>query len=103
MKQCIIHHFDDERCLKILKNCYEAIPINGKVIVVDMLVPDAPETSLAGKSLFQYELLMMNVNTEGKEKTRKEFESLAKAAGFSHIQVPCSAYNFSVVEFYKSF
>ncbi|KAK3228209.1 hypothetical protein Dsin_008071 [Dipteronia sinensis] len=99
----IIHHFDDERCLKILKNCYEAIPVNGKVIVVDMLVPDAPETSLAGKSLFQYELLMMNMNTGGKEKTRREFESLAKAVGFSHIQVPCSAYNFSVVEFYKSF
>ncbi|TXG74250.1 hypothetical protein EZV62_002829 [Acer yangbiense] len=103
MEKFIIHQFDDERCLKILKNCYEAIPINGKVIVVDMLVPDAPETSLAGKSLFQYEFLMMNTNTGGKEKTRREFESLAKEAGFSHIQVPCSAYNFSVVEFYKSF
>ncbi|KAK0587391.1 hypothetical protein LWI29_022074 [Acer saccharum] len=103
MKQWFIHHFDDERCLKILKNCYEAIPVNGKVIVVDMLVPDAPETSLVGKSLFQYELLMMYVNTGGKEKTRREFESLAKETGFSHIQVPCSAYNISVVEFYKSF
>ncbi|KAI9194488.1 hypothetical protein LWI28_006448 [Acer negundo] len=99
----ILHQFDDESCLKILKNCYEAIPVNGKVIVVDMLVPDAPDTSLAGKSLFQYELLMMNTNTGGKERTRREFESLAKDAGFSHIQVPCSAYNFSVVEFYKSF
>ncbi|KAK4844390.1 hypothetical protein QYF36_019612 [Acer negundo] len=28
----IIHHFDDERCLKILKNCYEAIPVNGKTL-----------------------------------------------------------------------
>ncbi|KAL5831478.1 hypothetical protein ACOSQ4_016832 [Xanthoceras sorbifolium] len=99
----ILHHYDDERCLKVLKKCYEAIPINGKVIVVDMLVPDTPEASLAGKSLFQYELFLMNVNTGGKEKKRKEFESMAKAAGFSHIQVPYSAYNYSVVEFYKSF
>ncbi|TQE12802.1 hypothetical protein C1H46_001448 [Malus baccata] len=29
---------DDDLCLMILKNCYEALPDNGKVIVVDMVI-----------------------------------------------------------------
>ncbi|KAH7560842.1 hypothetical protein ACOSP7_016730 [Xanthoceras sorbifolium] len=99
----VLHYHDDESCLKVLKKCYEAIPVNGKVIVVDMVLPDTPEASLTGKSLFELESILMNVNPGGKEKTRREFESMAKEAGFSHIQVPCSAYNYSIVEFYKSF
>ncbi|KAM2879550.1 hypothetical protein FF1_015031 [Malus domestica] len=36
--KCILHSWDDDLCLMILKNCYEALPDNGKVIVVDMVV-----------------------------------------------------------------
>ncbi|KAJ0105559.1 hypothetical protein Patl1_17375 [Pistacia atlantica] len=98
----ILHSWDDEHCVKILKNCYEALPANGKVIVVDLVIPEAPEAILAAKSLFQLEMFMMNMNSRGKERTRKEFQSLGEDAGYSRIQVPCSAFNFSVIEFYKS-
>ncbi|XP_031258078.1 caffeic acid 3-O-methyltransferase-like [Pistacia vera] len=98
----ILHSWDDEHRVKILKNCYEALPANGKVIVVDLVIPEAPETILAPKSLFQLDMFMMNMNSRGKERTRKEFQSLGEDAGYSHIQVPCSAFNFSVIEFYKS-
>ncbi|KAK7844145.1 caffeic acid 3-o-methyltransferase 1 [Quercus suber] len=88
--------------LKVLKNCYEALPDQGKVIVVDLVIPEAPATAGDDKSLFQLYLFMVNTNPKRKERKDKEFESLAKEAGFSGIQVACCAYNFSVVEFYKN-
>ncbi|KAK9926448.1 hypothetical protein M0R45_023680 [Rubus argutus] len=98
----ILHHYDDKECLTILKNCYEALPDHGKVIVVDMVIPEAPETSVSAKSLFQFDMFMMNMNTTGKERTEKELGSLARQAGFYNIPVACSAFNFSVVELFKN-
>ncbi|XP_031274691.1 caffeic acid 3-O-methyltransferase-like [Pistacia vera] len=95
----MLHSWDDKHCVKILKNCHEALPAHGKV---DLVIPEAPETILAAKSLFQLDMLMMNMNSRGKDRTRKEFQSLGEDAWYSHIQVPCSAFNFSVIEFYKS-
>ncbi|KAF5734380.1 caffeic acid 3-O-methyltransferase [Tripterygium wilfordii] len=97
----ILHTWDDEDCLKILKNCYKALPLNGKAIVVDMVIPEASEATLSLRSLYQFHLFMMNMNPKGKERTEREFEILGKAAGFSNIQVACSAFNFSVVELHK--
>jgi caffeic acid 3-O-methyltransferase len=101
MKQWITHNWDDEHLLKLLKNCYEALPDNGKVIVVDMVVPETPETNVKAKSMLQNYLFMTSMSPQGKERTEKEFETLGKEAGFSHIRVACFVCNFSVVEFIK--
>lgn len=86
----------------ILKNCYEALPKHGKMIVVNLVIPESPETSPSAKSLFQFDMFLMNTTTTEKERTEKEFESSAKQAGFYTIRVACSAFNFSVVELFKS-
>ncbi len=39
----------DEQCIKLLKICYTAILDNGKVIVVEVLVPNEPISSPAEK------------------------------------------------------
>lgn len=70
--------------------------------MVDMVIPEAPETSVSAKSLFQFDMFMMNMNTTGKERTKKELGSLAKQVGFYNIRVACSAFNFSVVELFKN-
>ena len=55
------------------------------MIVVDLVIPEAPATAGDDKSLFQLYLFLVNTNLERKERTDREFESLAKAAGFSGI------------------
>ncbi|KAG6755543.1 hypothetical protein POTOM_041374 [Populus tomentosa] len=85
----ITHNWDDEHLLKMLKNCYEALPDNGKVIVVDMVVPETPETNVKAKSMLQNYLFITSMSPQGKERTEKEFETLGKEAGFSHIRVAC--------------
>lgn len=65
-----------------------------------MVIPETPETSVDVKSDFQFDLFLMNMNPGGKERTEREFESLAKEAGFS--RVAACAFKFSLVEFYKT-
>lgn len=87
--------------MKLLKNCYNAIPDNGKVIVVEALLPVVPETSTAVKSTSQMDVLMMTQNPGGKELTEQEFIALATAAGFRGIRYECCVCNFWVMEFFK--
>jgi len=44
---------------------------------------------------------MLAHNPGGKERTEKEFEALAKGAGFQGFQVMCSAFNTYNMEFIK--
>ncbi|RVW91599.1 Caffeic acid 3-O-methyltransferase 1 [Vitis vinifera] len=98
----ILHSWNDEKCLKLLRNCYQALPDNGKVLVVDMVIPETPEPSAAVKSSFQPDFFSTNMKTDRKERTEAEFAKLGKEAGFSSTKVACCAYNFSVVEFHKN-
>ncbi|KAJ4961019.1 hypothetical protein NE237_020929 [Protea cynaroides] len=99
MKQ-VTHHWSDEQLSKSLKNCYEALPDYGKMIVVDLISPTSLETNVATKGILQMEMLMNNVNF-GKVRTKEEFTALAREAGFAGINVACCAYALSVLEFYK--
>ncbi|KAK5777810.1 hypothetical protein PVK06_045777 [Gossypium arboreum] len=98
----ILEHLDDKQCLMLLKNCYEALPVNGKVIVVDAVIPESPDANPLHKSVYQFDFLSMGMNETGKERTEKESENLAEGAGFSRFRVACCAYGFSVMEFYKN-
>ncbi|XP_042983156.1 caffeic acid 3-O-methyltransferase-like [Carya illinoinensis] len=41
----VLHNWNDEQCLKILKNCYKALPKTGKVIIIEAVLPVAPEST----------------------------------------------------------
>ncbi|KAJ8748510.1 hypothetical protein K2173_003408 [Erythroxylum novogranatense] len=97
----ILHDWSDDQCLKLLKNCYTAIPENGKVIVVEVILPVAAETSATDKWIAQSDVLMMTQNPGGKERTEQEFLALATAAGFKGIDFKCFVCNYWVMEFFK--
>ncbi|GAB4844713.1 hypothetical protein Ancab_040095 [Ancistrocladus abbreviatus] len=97
----VLHTWDDDRCIKLLKNCYKALPENGKMIVIDIVVPEEPETTSYAKYAFRSDVAMMTFNSAGKERTLKEFQSLANAAGFTTVKFACRALFSFVMEFYK--
>ncbi|CAN1235445.1 Caffeic acid 3-O-methyltransferase [Linum perenne] len=97
----ILHLWDDEQCLKILSNCYNALPENGKVVAIDALVPETSNETTDHKALLQFSLYRMNTKPQGKERTLTQFDSLAKQVGFSRARIACYAYNFAVFEFIK--
>ncbi|GAU13716.1 hypothetical protein TSUD_348200 [Trifolium subterraneum] len=97
----ILHDWSDEQCLKLLKNCYDAIPDDGKVIVLEAVLSIIPENNAAWKFAAQSDVLMMTQNPGGKERTEQEFMDLANGAGFSGIRYECYVHTFWVMEFFK--
>ena len=91
----IIHDWDDERALKILQNCHRAMAENGKLLLVEEVIPPGNEPSF-GKLVD----LTMLVMAGGCERTEAEYRALFATAGFTLtnlIPLP-SPLSFSVIE-----
>ncbi|XP_008775842.2 tricetin 3',4',5'-O-trimethyltransferase-like [Phoenix dactylifera] len=82
----IMHDWSDELCVKILKNCYKALPDNGKVILVECILPVAPEPTPSAQGVFHLDMIMLAHNPGGKERTEKEYKDLAEGAGFTGLK-----------------
>ncbi|KAE8698875.1 Caffeic acid 3-O-methyltransferase 1 isoform 2 [Hibiscus syriacus] len=98
----MLHDWGDDRCLKLLKVCYDALPENGKIVSVESIVSDVPETDIITKTIFQREMALSQILPGAKERTEQEFKTLAKQAGFSSLKVVCRVYNHWVMEIYKA-
>ncbi|KAK3161829.1 hypothetical protein QOZ80_1BG0082050 [Eleusine coracana subsp. coracana] len=79
----ILHMQDDEDCIKILKNCRRALTDNGKVIVVQSVLPATPEATPAARDSYTMDMIMLVNFKGGKERTEHEYTELARAAGFA--------------------
>ena len=77
----IIHDWNDEAALKILKNCRNAIDPDGTLLLVEAVLTRSTDPAAA-----LMDMLMM-VLTSGRERTELEFRSLLQEAGFSMMQV----------------
>jgi hypothetical protein len=55
----IIHDWEDERALKVLRNCHRAMATNGKLLVVEMVIPEG-NTPAPGKFLDLEMLLFLH-------------------------------------------
>ncbi|GAB4832084.1 hypothetical protein Ancab_006119 [Ancistrocladus abbreviatus] len=97
----ILHDWDDEKCLKLLKNCYQVLEEKGKVIVVTSVMPEAGETSSEAKYVTQLDMMMLANFGVGRERTQNELKALAKAAGFQCFQPVCSVHANWIIELYK--
>ncbi len=89
----ILHDWDDEQCVAILRNCHRAMKENGKIAVVEMVV--TPHDEPSPSKLIDINMLVM---TGGRERTREEFASLFEAAGFKLSRVIQTSSPVSIVE-----
>ncbi|KAI4318660.1 hypothetical protein MLD38_032336 [Melastoma candidum] len=99
----VLHDWSDNDCIRILKNCSDAVPKDkGKVIIVEAVIEEDEEEGegdgLRGVRL-TLDMVMMSHTKEGKERTRREWEYLLKEAGFStHTINPIPAILHSVIQ-----
>jgi ubiquinone/menaquinone biosynthesis C-methylase UbiE len=89
----IIHDWDDERSIKILRNINRAMNENGKVLIVEMVVPEGSEPSQS--KMLDIQMLVME---GGKERTEKEYRKLLDAANFRLTRIVPTRSPFSIVE-----
>lgn len=93
----IIHDWNDEQSMAIMKTCQRALPENGKLILVEAVVPPGDEMHFA-----KFIDLNMLVMTGGRERTEEEFRQLYEAAGFRLNRIVPTESPFSVIEGVKA-
>jgi cyclopropane fatty-acyl-phospholipid synthase-like methyltransferase len=89
----IIHDWDDERAITILTNCRKALPANGKVILLESVLPEGNEPHF-GKIL-DLEMLAL---PGGLERTEAEYRRLFEKAGLRLNRVVPTKSPLSVVD-----
>ena len=89
----IIHDWNDDKAIAILKNCRNQIDRTGKLILVDCVVPEGNEPHFS-----KFIDLNMMVMTGGRERTEKEFAQLLAAADFKLLRVIHTDLPTSIVE-----
>lgn len=93
--QSIMHDWNDEDCVKILKNCRKAIPEkSGKVIIMDIVLHPSDQLGLA------FDLLMMAHSSGGKERTELEWKKLLEDGGFPRYNIIKIPSFLSIIEAY---
>ncbi|CAJ2655357.1 unnamed protein product [Trifolium pratense] len=85
----VLHDWNDELCLKILKNCKEAISgkgKKGKIIIIDISIDETSEDHELTKLQLNFDLVMMTLHN-GKERNKKEWKKLLYDAGFTNYKI----------------
>jgi hypothetical protein len=93
----IIHDWDDERAIAILKSCYEAMPEHGKLLLVEQVIPSGNQASFS-KML---DLQMLVLCPGGRERTQAEYRILMEKSKFQLIKIVPTQSSLSVIEAVK--
>ena len=89
----VLHDWNDDECATILRNCRSAIEPGGRLMVLEVVVPDAP-----GPDFSHMMDMNMLVMTGGMERTAAEYETLLARGGFRLKRIVTSPSPFSVIE-----
>lgn len=89
----IIHDWNDEQSVAILKNCHRAMTPSGKLLLVEAVIPQGDEPAFS-----KFIDLNMLVMTGGCERTEAEYKNLLAAAGFELTRIVSTSSPFSIIE-----
>lgn len=93
----VIHDWDDARALAILENCRRAMPRNGKLLLIERILPVRAEPFPALRSLLVSDLMMMVMNGGG-ERTEDQYRMLLAASGLGLTKITPTGTGMSVIE-----
>jgi hypothetical protein len=91
--KAIIHDWDDDQALTILRNIRSAITPSGKLVILEHVLPEGapPHPGM----LLDLEMM---VQTGGRERTASEYANLLSQGGFRQTRVVPTAGPMSIVE-----
>jgi ubiquinone/menaquinone biosynthesis C-methylase UbiE len=99
LMESIIHNWNHDRSKIILRNCRNALPAGGKLIVIERIMPELPTTNAQDRSHAMSDLNMLR-GAGGLERTEAEYRTLAESAGLVFARTS-SAGSFSLIQFDK--
>ena len=95
----VLHGYTDDGAVTILKNCRSVIPPEGRLLVIEFVLPDLVDHSDPDLEHRLMSDLNMLAVTGGKERSRSEWKSLLEQSGFELQQIiPVSGDPVSIIE-----
>jgi hypothetical protein len=90
----ILHDWDDDRCVTILRNCRSAIDSDGRLLLVEMVLPpgDMPHPGQ------MFDMYMLVLNAGGMERTEEQYGELLHRGGFRLTRIVPTESAVSVIE-----
>jgi O-methyltransferase domain len=89
----VLHDWDDETCVDLLRRCRQVLPATGRLLVIDAVIPPGNDPHPA-----KIVDLIMLTALAGRERTEAEFGGLLAAAGFKLTRVIPTHSMLSIVE-----
>ena len=89
----ILHDWEDKQCLSILRHSRQVMPEDGKLLVVEIVIPPGN-----GPSFGKWLDLHMLAIPGGRERTEAEYDALFQEAGFRLTRVIPTPAGPSIVE-----
>jgi hypothetical protein len=92
----ILHDWNDQECVTILQHCYNAMPDNARLLIIEAIV--APENTRDFAKDVDIEMMVL---FGGKERTKKEWSILLEKAQFNITNVFSTSSLLSIIEVQK--
>jgi hypothetical protein len=93
----VLHNWTDDRCTAILRSCHTAMQGQGRLFVVERLLPRPATASVADREGVRSDLNML-VALGARERTADEYRGLLRSAGFEVTTVGALAMGIAVIE-----
>ena len=87
--QWVLHDWNEENCIKILKRCKDSISSKGnrgKIIIIDAVINEKLDDQDKTQTKLCMDIAMM-IAFNGKERTEEEWKQLFIGAGFQHYKI----------------
>ncbi|MEH1767272.1 methyltransferase [Nostoc sp.] len=93
----VLHNWDDQRAKDILRRCHQAMKEQGRLLVIDFVIP--PDNELSWGKFMDVNMLVMCPG--GRDRTEAEFRDLLTSTGFKLTKIIQTKLEVSIIEAIK--
>jgi len=93
----VIHDWNDEKAIAILRRCRAALPAEGRLLIVEGVYPPRIDTSLESRGAAANDVNMLVV-AGGRQRSEEEFRTLYEAGGFELKRIVPTPARVAVIE-----
>ena len=95
----IRHDWNDASCRRLLEQCRASLPADGRLLVVELLLPEGAADDGRLRPAIQTDLFMLVNFADSRERSLDEYERLLGDCGFALEQATTLPSSFSVLDF----
>lgn len=92
----VLHDWSDDDCIRILRNCRNAMTADARLLVVEQILE--PDPAVGRPAGYLVDIQMMAMFGTARERTASELEELLQASGFALARVIATTSPVSIVE-----